>query len=138
MTLVLQTRVATTTQVNKSTVASVDDTVKPENAGMTKEGFIAVLESSNFAEDLLIILNEQYFLVPKDHGGAVGTILDWLGDNVESFSPSVIEGIETGLGKEGALTLALSLIDPRFIRAGVLDRRHTLTLIGESSNAKKH
>lgn len=143
---VIQTRV---TKKHKATQSSIDDFSEVardyplteddgnEEVAMTKEGFVAILESSGIIGYILETLKERYLLRYSAYGEAEGVVESWLVENRDSFTA---ESIDLLLNRTEVDVIAQTIldnhIDPHRIRAGELSRSYVLPLIGESKYVK--
>jgi hypothetical protein len=97
----------------------------------------SVIQDSGLATEMLAILEGDYNLQVADRDIAVGVIINWLSVSNRTVKDS-IEALNEKLAiHDVARSIIRSDINNIEIRAGRLDRQHTIPLIGENNHVKQ-
>lgn len=146
MSKVIKTRASKVVATTVSTPTSLEDKeyLEPKSDGFldvstANDELKSLLQDSGLPQELLAVLQEEYNLQLTDKDVAVGSIIKWLSAKDDLFTDVTLQKLSDRISiHDIALEIIASYISPVDIRAGRLDRKHTIPLFGEINHVKSY
>ena len=110
-----------------------------DSLALSSDASKALVQDSGLANEILANLQETYHLLLVNKDLALGTIINWVASKIDILSDTQLQRLsDRNDVSEIALELISNHVVPADIRAGRLDKNHTIPLVGENNHVKKY